>query len=168
MNIDTSAIRHLRDNLLADKGLAVPETHDTGADATELLDTAVVRRVEPFAETMYLVMMADGDLAEVEKQALAGAVNVLTDGQIDTGQMDALLQRFESKAVQSGSEARLMQIGAQICGDPDDREMAFTLAAVIALADDQVDVRENRMLEIVQEYFGISNKRMTVLLESLN
>ena len=44
---------------------------------------AILRRAEPFAETMYLVMMADGDAGEEEQRALAGALQVLRIDRIE-------------------------------------------------------------------------------------
>ena len=42
--------------------------------------------------------------------------------------------------------------------------MRWTLPAVIALADNSVAVAENSVLEMVSEYFGISNNRAGELL----
>ncbi len=165
MNIDSTAIRRLRDNLLSQA------RHDPrrseGNDGTEL-ELAVLRRVEPFAETMFLVMMADGDPASVEREALVAALEVLTDAQLRRAEIDAMLDRFQSNVARSGAEARLAQIGAVVCADRDDRETAFTLGAVIALADDRVDVRENRTLEWVQEYFGLSDRRVASLIDAID
>jgi tellurite resistance protein len=165
VNIDSTAIRRLRDNLLSQA------QHDQqraeGDDGTEL-ELAVLRRVEPFAETMFLVMMADGDPASIEREALVAALQVLTDARLRRTEIDAMLDLFQSNVARSGAEARLAQIGAVVCADKDDRETAFTLGAVIALADDRVDVRENRILEWVQEYFGVSDRRVASLIDAID
>ena len=41
------------------------------------------------------------------------------------------------------------------------------MGAVIALADDRVDIRENRVLEWIKDYYGISERRMSALLETI-
>ncbi len=164
MNIDTDAIRRLRDTLLRSEF----DTSRRVKSNRVAQDAAILRRVEPFAETMYLVMMADEESALVERKALVAALGVLADGWLDASEMDAMLDRFEDSAKRLGSEARLEQIGARLSVDRDDREMAFTLGAVVALADDRVDVRENRVLDWVREYFGISPQRVAVLLDNID
>lgn len=169
VNIDTEAIRRLRDHLLSH----VPETpgtqprhRDAGQDGEPRRD-AVTRRVEPFAETMYLVMMADGEPDAAERKALAAAISVLTDGQMTADDIDSMLERFDGNTRHAGSEGRLAQLGARLCADQDDRETAFSLGAVVALADDRVDVRENQALQWIRKYYGISDRRMASILESI-
>ncbi len=165
MNIDSTAIRRLRDNLLSqarrDELRSEPER---GAE----LELAVLRRIEPFAETMFLVMMADDDPASIEREALVAALDVLSGAQLRRRKIDAMLDRFQTNVAREGTEARLAQIGAVVCADRDDSETAFTLGAVIALADDRVDVRENRTLEWVKEYFGLSDRRVALLIDSID
>ena len=171
MEINTEAIRRLRDTLLFCDDLQnylADKPEDGVVAPTTTREAAFMRRVEPFAETMFLVMMADGDIADVERKALAGALHVLTDGNISFQQLDSMLDRFEDNVKQQGSEARLMQIGTRIGGEREDRETAFTLAAVVALADERFDVREHRVLEWVKEYFGVSNHRAEAVLQSVN
>ena len=127
---------------------------------------ALLRRIEPFAETMYLVMMAVAESSAVERQALLSALDVLTGGAVDVSDLQALLERFDASAVRDGSEARLLQIGSRLATDREDRETAYTLAAVVALADERVEPGENRVLEWVREYFGVSDRRARALLDS--
>jgi uncharacterized tellurite resistance protein B-like protein len=164
MEINTSAIRRLRDHLLTDPHTA-PSHSCAGAVQAE---AAVIRRLEPFAETMYLVMMADGEPAATERQALNAALAVLSDGQIRQAAIDSMLNGFQDRARNEGTEARLWQLGVHLSADRDDRETAFSLGAVMALADDQVDVRENQALRWVQEYFGLSDRRVSEILQSVD
>ena len=164
MDIDTVVIRRLRDKLLSREPRIEVGKRGRRAD----IDLAMQRRIEPFVETMFLVMMADDDPASVEHETLLAAVDVLTDGGLFDHQIEAMLDRFRATVTRDGSEARLAQIGALISADRDDRETAFTLAAVIALADDRVDVRENRTLEWVKEYFGLSDRRVALLIDSID
>ena len=121
-------------------------------------------RIEPFAETLYLVMMADGASDAGERRAVLGALEVLTDGHLPMAKLKALRDRFERDASEQGTEARLMQIGARLGGDREGCEAAFALAAAVALADARVDFRENRVMAWVQEYFGISTRRSEAIL----
>ncbi len=164
MEINSCAIRRLRDHLLADPPTK-PSESCAGAVQAE---AAVIRRLEPFAETMYLVMMADGEPATTELQALNAALAVLSDGQISQAAIDSMLNGFQERASNEGTEARLWQLGVHLSADRDDRETAFSLGAVMALADDQVDVRENQALNWVQEYFGLSDRRVSEILQSVD
>jgi tellurite resistance protein len=172
MNINTEAIRRVRDELLRREFSvgAVPEKARSGSSAT--LDprqrAAMLRRVEPFAETMYLVMMADSESASVERRAVVAALDLLTGGMVDAKDLQAMLERFDDNAQREGSEGRLMRLGSVLAGDRDDRETAFTLAAVVALADERVELSENRVLDWVREYFGVSRRRAADLLESID
>ncbi len=165
MNVDTAAIRRLRDHLLS------TVTGD-GASIRDNVPEPVARdairqRVEPFAETMYLVMVADGDPASVERRALIAAIDVLTDSQLSAADVDAMVTQFERNVGRDGGETRLAEIGARVGRDRTDRETAFMLGAVVALADDRIDVRENRALEWIKEYFGISKGRVDALLQTI-
>jgi len=164
MEINSGAIRRLRDHLLTDLNSSGPESQAGSVPAEE----AVIRRLEPFAETMYLVMMADGEPAATERQALSAALGVLSDGQIRQPEIDSMLGRFEERARNAGGEARLAQLGAHLSADRDDRETAFCLGAVMALADNRVDVRENQALHWVQEYFGLSDRRVAEILQTVD
>jgi len=168
MNVNTEVIRRLRDRLLLRERTAWPDVAPAaGAQPQGEPRDALLRRIEPFAETMYLVMMADAESAEVERRALLGALSVLTDGTVDPAELNSLIDRFGASAAREGSEARLQQIGMHLASEREDRETAFTLAAVVAVADERVEPGENRVLEGVQEYFGVSDRRARILLESV-
>jgi uncharacterized tellurite resistance protein B-like protein len=122
--------------------------------------------VEPFAETMYLVMIADGDPAPAEQDALAAAFEILTDARVGRAVIDELIEQFRANVARYGIEARLEQIGARLGADRDDREIAWTLAAAMALADDQIDASENKVVAWAQEYFGITDRRARTLADS--
>jgi tellurite resistance protein len=164
MNIDTAAIRRLRDNLFASIDRQAPNRDSTPSQ----ISGAIRRRVEPFAETMYLVMRADGDSARIEQDALAAAIDVLSDGQLSRLDIASMLVGFAASLEEQGAEGRVAHLGAHVGADRDDRETAFLLGAVVALADDHVDLRENRVLEWIRTYFGISDRRMAALLDSID
>jgi hypothetical protein len=162
VDINTVAIRRLRDALLS-KPLHSAAPPAGGAEAGH----AVLRRVEPFAETMFLVMVADEHAAPSESQALHAAVGILTGSSVPPPRIQEMIAGFHARLAASGAEARLARIGASFGADREDREIAFTLAAAIALADDQVALSENRILGWVREYFGISHRRVVALIESI-
>jgi tellurite resistance protein len=167
MNIDTEAIRRLRDHLLSHTPETATEQPPNERPLPEPRKDAVMSRVAPFAETMYLVMMADGEPDAAEHNALSAAITVLTDGQLSATDIEAMLERFEGNAQRAGSEGRLEQIGVRLCADQDDRETAFSLGAVVALADERVDARENQALQWIRKYYGISDRRVAAILETM-
>jgi len=168
MEINTHAIRRLRDFLLSARQPVDASNMATTPDVDPWTGTAIARRVEPFAETMFLVMMADGEPDAVERQALLGALNVLTEGQVSARLFEAMLDRFAADAAREGVEARIALLGARLSADQDERETAFTLAAAIALADDRVHAEENATLGMIREYYGVSARRMAALLETID
>jgi tellurite resistance protein len=168
MNINTHAIRRLRDYLLS-RIETTPQ--DNQIDATTEADTgqnAIAARVEPFAETMYLVMIADGEPSSEEQDALIAAIDVLTDGRLTRQNIDGMLARFDVNVARDGVEARIARIGARLSADQEDRETAFTLAAAIALADDRIHLEENQAIAWIGEYYGLSNRRIATLLETID
>lgn len=160
MEINTEAIRRLRDGLLRSEPPPAEALEGDGGER----ELAMLTRIKPFAETMYLVMMADGQSDSGERRAVIGALQLLTDGHVSTPELEKLLDLFARDASAQGAEARLMKLGAVLGGDREGRETAFALAAAVALANSRVDVGENRVMAWAQEYFGISARRSDEIL----
>jgi hypothetical protein len=162
LNVDTAAIRRLRDHLLEP---APPPQAD--ARPISETSTAVRSRVLPFAEVMYLIITADEVITPEETTALVSALEILTAGQLARDELSTIVSDFVETIPSGAAEARLFRLGAELGADREDREMAFTLAAVMALADDRVVERETEVLEWAQQAFGISDRRMRELLGEL-
>jgi uncharacterized tellurite resistance protein B-like protein len=160
LQIDSATIRRLRDALLAE-GNQSPEP---AADINCPHRAAARARVAPFAETMYLVMLADGDCAPQEMASVRGAIRILTQGLLADSDLDDMLQRCEAAAKERGAAAMLQTLGSKLCAQRNDRETAFTLAAAIALADDTVTDEETSFMDDVAEWFGVSSRRAAELL----
>jgi len=165
LNIDTDTVRRLRDALIA-RGETDPGPDGTGQEQPREVRASLLR-VAPFVETMYLMMMADGRAGEAEQTAISGAIRLLTQGLVAEEELAELLRRCEERARAEGAEARLRAIGSHICADRMDREMAFTLAAVVALADNRVRSEESLLMSSVAEWYGISSKRGDELLHQI-
>lgn len=161
MNVDTAPIRRLRDHLLEP---LVSSSPAASAPSQQVL----LRRLEPIAEIMYLVMMADGYPAPPEKRVLHAALMMLSGGHLSDGEATAVLDRCDLQARAEGAEARLRHIGARMSADPGDRELAFVLAAVAALADDQVVATEDRVLGLAKDVLGLSDRRAAEILGQLS
>ena len=130
-------------------------------------EVGTINRVGPLAETLFLMMAADGTLAEVERDALRGAIRGLTDSLLRSGTINVMLETYEQRLADSGRDARLHEIAEELAGDPIEAEGAFALAAAIALADDDVSDEENAFINQLAEWFGISAERAEEILDQL-
>jgi tellurite resistance protein len=172
MRIETATIRRLRDALLKSgrrRESVLSPAYETLARAGLLSsdEQRALARVDPVAETMFLMMSADGNVSDVERDAVRGAIRGLSDNLLHDGTIQVMLETYENAVGAEGREARLRHVAAQLKGSPSDAEGAFALAAAVALADDQVADEERRLVTQLAEWFGISNERSSALLDQL-
>jgi len=172
MKIRTATIERLRDALLQSgrrPSMVVSSAYETltreGLLAPE--EVGSINRVGPLAETMFLMMAADGRLAEVERDAVRGAIRGLTDDLLRTGTINVMLEGYQKRLQDSGRDARLHEIAEELAEDPKEAEAAFALAAAVALADDDVSDEENTFISQLAEWFGISSERAEEILDQL-
>ena len=130
-------------------------------------EVGAINRVGPLAETMFLMMAADGSLAEVERDTIRGAIRGLTDNLLRTGTINVMLEGYEKRLADSGRDARLHEIAEELAEDPSEAEAAFALAAAVALADDEVSDEENSFISQLAEWFGITVERAGQILDQL-
>lgn len=130
-------------------------------------EVSALNRVDPLAETMFLMMAADGTLAEQELDAVRGAIRGLTDNILRSGTIKVMLENYEKRLQTDGREERLRQIAEELSEDPSEAEGAFALAAAVALADDSVADEENAFINQLAEWFGISPERASEILDQL-
>lgn len=173
MRIHTATIARLRDALLQSgrrPSLILSPAYETLARSGLLSpeEAAAVERIDPIAETMYLMMTADGSVANAEQEALRGAIRGLTNNLVRSGTINVMLQSFEARVKENGRDARLQEIAEALSETPHEAESAFTLAAAIALADDAVDAGENELINQLAEWFGIPSARSEEILDELD
>lgn len=147
----------------------VSSAYETLARAGILTDEEreAVSRVSPLAETMFLMMSADGKITPSERDAVRGAIRGLTGDILQNGTIDVLLEGFEKKAAKEGREARLRAVGEALADQPSDAEGAFALAAAVALADDDVAEEERALVNQLAVWFGIPPDRAAGILDQL-
>lgn len=172
MNIRTATIRRLRDALLQSgrRAEAVQSSaYEALARAGMLSDDeqAAVKRVDPMAETMFLMMAADGKVTDAERDAMRGAIRGLTANILHEGTIQVMIESYEKSLAKQGREARLKSIGSHLAGHVSDAEGAFALAAAVALADDDVAEAEEELVEQLATWFGISAERAEEILDQL-
>jgi uncharacterized tellurite resistance protein B-like protein len=107
---------------------------------------------------------ADHESNAPERDLLRGAIRALTDGALRSRALDALLARFQAGLEVQGRDARLAQVTGQLAADREDAEAAFTLAAVMVIADDARNEAEDALLTETRDLLGISAKRAATLL----
>jgi len=112
-------------------------------------------------------MAADGTLAEIERDAVRGAIRGLTDNLLRSGTITVMLEGYAQRLADSGRDARLHEIAEELAEDPQEAEGAFALAAAVALADDDVSEAENAFINQLAEWFGISAERAGEILDQL-
>jgi len=166
MRLDSATLLELRDQLrLRGERPSLPSGPPRPADEPLSSDaSAVVQRVAPMCEVLYLLLLADGQHDAREHGVLRGAIRELTDGALRTQDIEGMLARFDTVLARQSREERLAQVTAQLSADRSDAEASFTLAAVMVIADDRPDEREQQLLEELREQLGISPKRARTLL----
>ncbi len=173
MKIETATIRRLRDALLESGRRAsavMSPAYETLARAGLLTEDeqSALTRVDPMAETLFLMMAADGKVTASERDALRGAIRGLAGDVLHEGTIQVMLEQYERSLAKEGREARLKSLGATLSGVPASAEGAFALAAAVALADDEVADEERALVDQIRNWFGISSDRASVILHQLD
>ncbi len=172
MKIRTATILRLRDAMLESgrrPSSVVSPAYETLARAGLLSaeESSALTRIEPLAETMFLMVAADGKIADEEHDALRGAIRGLADNLLRTGTINVMLENFERRLAEHGRNQRLHEIAEELSEHPADAESAFTLAAAVALADDEVADEEEKFINQLAEWLGISGERAGEILDQL-
>lgn len=172
MKLQTVTIERLRDALLQSgrrPSVVLSSAYETltreGLLSPE--EASALNRVDPLAEAMFLMMSADGVVADAERDAVRGAIRGLTDNLLRTGTINVMLEGYAARLAEQGRDARLQEIAEQIAEEKSDAEGAFALSAAIALADDEVTQEENDFINQLAEWFGIPPERASEILDQL-
>jgi tellurite resistance protein len=173
VKLKTRTIERLRDALLQSgrrPSFVVSSAYETLTREGLLTpeEVTALNRVDPFAETMFLMMAADGKLTNDEHDAVRGGIRGLTDDALHSGTIAVMIQNYQRRLDQDGRDERLRQIAETIAVEPSDAESAFALAAAVALADDDVAEEENAFINQLAGWFGITPERSSVILDQLD
>lgn len=125
----------------------------------------LARRVRPFAEAMYLVIGADAEIGQRERDVLRGALRTLTDNLLSSTFLETMLENFETARAQEGTEARLDAVASALYWDATDAELAVKLAIAGAEVDGRLDAREQAVVHALATRLGISDRHLDELLE---
>ncbi len=126
---------------------------------------AAYDRIQPFAEAMFLVMSADAQITDSERDVLRGALRTLSEGELGTAATEAMLNDLEQRLARDGMDVRLDNVAAHLWPDPGDRELALALAAATAKADGSIDAAERTAIFELAARLGVPNARVASWLD---
>lgn len=172
MQLRTKTIERLRDALLASgkrKSSVSSSAYRTLLREGLLSDAEneAVERIAPAAEAMFLVIAADHQITDTELAALRGAIRGLTGDALSDELVQVLMEQFALKLRDEGRDARLREI-AKTTLDAGEALNTFSLAAAVALADDQVADSENTVLAALKRSFELTDDDVSAVLGQLD
>lgn len=129
-------------------------------------DVDASRRFTALVEAMFMMVSADGNVADEEREVLRGAVRALTDGAVRSAYVEKVIDGIKANAGQ-GRAARLAAIAPVLREDVALVEGAFVLSAAIAFADSDIQEEENELINDMVEAFGLDGERAEALLDQL-
>ena len=145
---------------------SVAFTHVKSDEDPFAADADAKRRFEALFEAMFLMISADGNIADEEREVLRGAVRGLTDHAVRTVYIEKLIEQCQGLAKQ-GVEERLRAVSPILNEDPALVEAAFSLAAAVAFADSDVTDEENELINQLADALGIDGDKAEELLNQL-
>lgn len=164
LRLRTETLVDLRDKL-RDRG-SPPTLARPGAGGLDPEAAFLIGEYGPLVELMFLVMSADGEVAQAERDVLRGALREL-DPRVRSTHFGAMLSAAEQARERHGASTRLLDVGRELRDDPVRAEVAFVLAAAIAFADDRITTDENSLLNDLADALGIDEAKSEELMRAL-
>jgi uncharacterized tellurite resistance protein B-like protein len=164
--LSNSTLQKLRDQLKK-RGLRPSVAFDPSASSDEAEAKIVAAEYGPLCEAMYLMMSADGQVTDDERQVLKGALRNLSDDRLRGAQIDALVEAAAKSIDEQGREERMKEVILALHEDRARAEVTFVLAAAIAFADNAIADEENETLNLLAEGLGIDEATANQLLDSV-
>ncbi len=168
VRLTEAALERLRDRL-RNQGERPSIVLPAGAQSQFALMEAIhiVTEFGPLSEAMFLVMLADGKVKNVERDVLRGALRVISGNRIRSSHIESMLDAAARNVAEYGIKARLDAVISQLREDSTRAEIAYIIAAAVAAADDDVVPEELSILEALAEGLGIDEKRVNELVNEL-
>jgi tellurite resistance protein len=167
IQIETPAIKSLRERLLETGG--APSLMAGDPDAEQILggDKEAAALLESTIEAMLIMLAADGQTTNEERDLLRGAVRELTAGGIRSAQIDKIFDASIARIKDAGAEARLAAVAEVLKKEVIAAEAAFVLSAAMAFADQEIADAENETLNNFADLLGLEEDRANELLDEL-
>jgi hypothetical protein len=123
-------------------------------------------RLHALLEVAYLAASADGKLADEEIQLLVANLQLWLGENLDAKFLLKLFDHLGEQLAVQGAQTRVDFLAAQL--DADSRLVAYRLACVTALCDQELHDEELRFLEGIVHAFGIPNAEAQAIFDSLD
>ncbi len=152
LKLDPLQIKRLRDELQRRGSVSQsPRPYDRGDGRT----AAAWTRLRPLVEGMFLVMAADGEISNAERDVLRGAVRTLTGDQLGTAAADDMILECDALLHTYGRDARLDVIASELWSARHDQQLALSLVLAMARADDHIDPAERDAIVELAERLNV-------------
>ncbi|MEO7113245.1 MAG: TerB family tellurite resistance protein [Polyangiaceae bacterium] len=165
--LSTSTLSRLRDQL-RERGAAPSQVFPPGSTPESIEAINISTEYGPLCEAMYLMMSADNDVSDAEREVLKGALRNLSGDTLRSKHIEVLLDDAIAKIKDEGREKRMAAVVDSLKGDAGRAEVAFVLAAAIAFADNAIADEENDTLNAFAEGLGISDERAEALMDDVD
>jgi tellurite resistance protein len=168
VRLTEAALERLRDRLRNQgerPSLVLPPGTQNRADLMEAIQ--VVTEFGPLCEAMFLVMLADGRVKNVERDVLRGALRAISGNRVRSSHIESMLDAAARNVAEDGIKARLDDVINRLRETPTRAEIAYVLAAAVAAADDAVVPEEASILEQLADGLGIDETRANELVNEL-
>lgn len=168
VRLTDAALERLRDRLRSRgerPSLILPNLANTSAAVLEAVQ--IVTEYGALCEAMFLVMLADGRVKNVERDVLRGALRILSNDHVRSSHIESMLDSAARNVAEQGVKARLDEVIVRLRDDRARAEIVYVLAAAIAAADQTIVPAEEEILAALGEGLGINEHRANELLHEL-
>jgi hypothetical protein len=127
---------------------------------------AVVEEFGALCEAMFLVMVVERRVLNVQRQLLRGALDLLSNGRVRTTHMEAMLDAASRHLAEDGFEKRCQRVVDVLREERVKAETTLVLAMAVAAADGKITEEEQALLDRFARDLEVDPARLTdVLLE---
>ena len=118
-------------------------------------------------EAMFLVMMVEGRMLNVQRSLLRGALDVISNGRVRTSHMEAMLDSASKRLAEDGFEKRCERVVDALRDDPVRAETTLVLATAVAAADGVVTAAEQKLIDRFVKQLGVDPEHLGNVLDEL-
>jgi tellurite resistance protein len=164
VRLTPAALERLRDSLRV-RGARPSVVFGPPGTSAEVVDAMqVVSQYGALCEAMFLVMLCDKKVKNVEREVLRGALRILSNDAVRSSQIESMLDSASRNVAENGFESRLHAVIDKLREDPAQAELAYVLATAVAAADGVIVAEEQALLTRLAEGLGIDEERANALL----
>jgi tellurite resistance protein len=115
-------------------------------------------------EAGYLAALADGSVDKAEREILAKAVELLSQGAVIEWETETLLDECATRAEKEGADVRAKKVGEALkeLGQP---EAGLLVAAFVARATNGVEKSEAEVLKAIAKAAGLSADKVKTIVK---